>query len=407
MFVWFATARALRLLALALLSLPAYGLSVLTHEAVIDTLWDPTIKPLLLARFPDSTPEQLLEAHAYTYGGSIIQDMGYYPFGSHLFTNLVHYVRSADFVKNLIEESNNLNEYAFALGALSHYGADNSGHPMAVNRAVPILYPKLQQKYGDLVTYAEDPAAHLKVEFGFDVLQVARGRYAPQAYHDFIGFDVSKEVLERAFEKTYGLELKDCFKALSLAMGTYRYSVSRLIPEATKAAWAAKKKEIIKNDPGITRRKFQFYLSRASYHKHWGKEYERPGFFARLIATIFKFIPKFGPFKSLAFKTPTPQVEQMFEKSFETTVERDREYYAEVKGRNLNIPDTDLDTGGAAHAGEYPLADKTYAQLLMKLEEKHFATVTPDLRANILAFYGSGKVEDEPVKAALAKLQEH
>src|SRR6266536_2356088 len=98
---------------------PAY--SVLTHEAIIDTTWKDDIAPLLLKRFPDATPDQLRKAHAYAYGGAIIQDMGYYPLGSKFFSDLTHYVSSGDFVLNLIAEAGDLNEYAFALGSLAHY----------------------------------------------------------------------------------------------------------------------------------------------------------------------------------------------------------------------------------------------------------------------------------------------
>src|ERR1700723_89858 len=112
--------------------------SVLSHEAVVDSAWDDAIKPLLLKRFPDSTPEELKEAHSYAYGGSVIQDLGYYPFGSHFFSDLVHYVRTGDFVQALMRDSSNLDEYAFALGALAHYAADNEGHRLAVNKSVPL-----------------------------------------------------------------------------------------------------------------------------------------------------------------------------------------------------------------------------------------------------------------------------
>src|SRR5215813_4636724 len=243
------------------------GYSVLTHEAIIDSSWDDGIKPLLLKRYPGATAEQLREAHAYAYGGAIIQDMGYYPFGSRFFTDLAHYVRSGDFIESLINESSNLNEYAFAIGALAHYAADNNGHSIGVNRAVPLEYPKLRARYGDEVTYAEDASSHLKTEFGFDVVQVARGNYASDAYHDFIGFKVSKDVLERAFLKTYGLQVKDVFKNLDLAIGTYRRTVSGLIPEMTKVAWELKKDEIQKDTPGITHQKFLYNLSRADYEK--------------------------------------------------------------------------------------------------------------------------------------------
>src|SRR5262245_4763422 len=206
-------------LALSLaLAQSAPGYSVLTHEAIIDSTWNDSIKPIIIRRFPRADPEQLREAHAYAYGGAIIQDMGYYPFGSRFFTDLAHYVRSGDFIESLINESSNLNEYAFAIGALAHYAADNNGHSIGVNRAVPLEYPKLRARYGDEVTYAEDASSHLKTEFGFDVVQVARGNYASDAYHDFIGFKVSKDVLERAFLKTYGLQVKDVFKNLDLAI---------------------------------------------------------------------------------------------------------------------------------------------------------------------------------------------
>jgi len=174
------------------------------------------IRPLLVERFPGITDDQIKEAHAYAYGGSVIQDLGYYPFGSKDFSNLVHYVRSGDFVRELLLESRDANEYAFALGALSHYTADINGHP-AVNEAVAIHYPKLRAEYGNSVRYAQDRTAHLKTEFGFDTLQVAKNRYAPEQYHDFIGFKVAEPLLERTFPVIYGLELKDVLAHEDLA----------------------------------------------------------------------------------------------------------------------------------------------------------------------------------------------
>src|SRR5436305_2758998 len=243
--------------------------SVLTHEAIIDSAWDTNIKPLLLQRYPKATDDDVIKAHAYAYAGSIVQDMGYYPFGSKLFSDLLHYVRSGDYIVNLIRESSDLNEYAFALGSLAHYAADTMGHSIAVNPSVGVEYPKLRRKYGKIVTYEDDPTAHLRVEFSFDVLQVARGDYAPKAYHDFIGFKVSKDLVDRAFRDTYGLELKDVFGNLDLAIGTYRHTVSAIIPEMTKVAWNIKKDELTKSKPGVTRRKFVYNLSRASYRKEW------------------------------------------------------------------------------------------------------------------------------------------
>ncbi|MFP5262136.1 MAG: zinc dependent phospholipase C family protein [Blastocatellia bacterium] len=366
----------------------SFGYSVLTHQAIIDSSWEDSIKPLVLKRFPGATAEQLKEAHAYSYGGAIIQDMGYYPFGSKFFSDLTHYVRSGDFIEALMAESQDINEYAFALGALAHYAADNNGHPLAVNKAVPVVYPKLRARYGEEVTYAEDPSAHMKTEFGFDVLQVARGRYAPESYHDFIGFKVSKDVLGRAFKKTYGLELKDVFKSVDLAIGSFRLAVSTIIPEATKVAWETKKDEIEKLTPGIAREKFVYNLSRAGYEKEWGKEYERPGPFAKTMAFLFRIVPKVGPFKAVAFKPPTPETEKMFQDSFNATLDRYRALLARAKDAQVDLQNRDFDTGQVTRAGEYRLADKTYAEWLDKLEDDNFKTVTPEQRANLLAFYG-------------------
>ena len=328
------------------------------------------------------------KAHAYAYGGCVIQDMGYYPFGSKYFSDLVHYVRSGDFVEALLASAQDLDELAFALGALAHYAADNNGHPIAVNRAVPIEYPKLRAQYGSVVTYAENPAAHLKVEFGFDVAQVAQGNYAPEDYHDFIGFQVSKELLERAFLATYGLELKDQFVSLDLALGTYRRTVGTIIPDATKIAWSLKRKEIVQARPGMTKRKFLYNLKGSSYEKEWGTQYTHPGAFARFMAFVFRIVPKVGPFKSVNFKAPTPQTEKLFMQSFNKTVDLYRALLLEtrIEGRPP-LANTDFDTGEATRDGEYTLADKTYAKLLRDLAKEGFKGVTPELRANLLSFY--------------------
>jgi hypothetical protein len=333
-------------------------------------------------------------AHGYTYGGCIIQDLGYYPFGSRFFSDLVHYVRSADFLPALLDEARDLNEYAFALGAVSHYGADVEGHSRGVNRAVPLLYPELRRKFGDEVTYGDDPVSHLKTEFGFDVLQVARGHYAPKAYHDVIGFRVSKDLLERAFKRTYGLKVTDIFPRLDLALGTYRYAVRSLIPELSKAAWAAKKKEIMQRQPGMSRKRFVYNLRKASYEKEWGADYERPGLGARALAFVFRLMPKHGPFKVFGFKVPSPEVERMFEDSFDAAADRNRSSYAQAMKGELKLSNRDLDTGRRVNPGEYALTDKTYDKLLVMLAERKFAGVTREIRADILGFYDRMKSPD-------------
>jgi len=361
--------------------------SILTHEAIIDANWKISIEPLLKQKYPEATSDQLKEAHAYAYGGAVTPDMGYFPFGSKLFTNLIHYIRSGDFVKALLDEAQNINEYAFALGALSHYNADHYGHPMAVNVSVPILYPKDREKYGGTVTYEEDHAAHLRMEFGFDVLQTARGDYASQAYHDFIGFKVSKLVLERAFIKTYGLDLHDVFKDFSLAVSIFRWSVKDMFPEITKAAWSIRKDEILKSNPNATSRNFIYKMSRANYHKEFGEEDSKPGLSASALALIIRILPKTGPLKSLNFKAPTSETEKLFVQSFDTVLFHYSAYIKNLMDDPIELPDINYDTGKKTAPGEYELADANYGTLLLMLKNDHFAHVTPELKQNILSFY--------------------
>jgi hypothetical protein len=372
---------------LVLFSAPsASSYSVLTHEAIIDSTWDSAIKPLLMKRFPASTGSDLTQAHAYAYGGSIIQDLGYYPFGSKFYSDLTHYVRSGDFIANLIRESQDLDEYAFALGALSHFAADNNGHRMATNVSVPLLYPELRLKFGNSVTYADDPFSHSKTEFGFDVFQSAKSRYAPDAYKNFIGFQVAKPVLERAFQDTYGMRIEQVFFSLDLAVGSYRRAVGTILPALTKVAWQIKSQEIRKEAPGITRRKFLFNLSRSSYEKNWGAAYERPGIRSRILATLFRIVPKVGPFKALAFKKLTPETEKLYMTGFNASIDRYRGLLAEVSDSRLALPNDNIDVGAVTKAGGYTLTDAAYAKLLHKLDG-HYADMPQDLRSDILAFY--------------------
>jgi zinc dependent phospholipase C len=362
--------------------------SVLTHEEIVDLLWKQKIQPLLLKRFPDATEEDLRKAHAYAYGGCVLQDMGYYPFGNKYFSDLVHYVRSGDFVAALIRDSSDLNEYAFALGALAHYASDVSGHPI-INRITAIEFPRLAKKYGKEVTYANDPKAHIRTEFGFDMVQVAKNRYTSDSYHDFIGFEVSRPLLERAFFETYYLKLEDVFGDVDLAIGSYRRGVGKFIPEVTRVALLSRHDQLVKENPNFSKKKFLYYLNRAGYEREWGTVYRKPGFGTRVLAFFLKIIPKVGPFRAVSFKIPTPQTEDMYIKSVDDTVENYSRLLQEVADNTLRFPNRDFDTGRETRAGEYVLTDKTYARLV-----HHLARTSPDpmsaaLRQNVLEFYAN------------------
>jgi hypothetical protein len=364
-----------------------FGCSVLSHEAVIDAAWDIQIKPVLLVRYPGATPDELKAAHAFAYGGSIIQDLGYYPHGSKDFSNLTHYVRTGDFVCDLLSESRDLNELAFALGALSHYVSDSEVHRFATNPGEAMLYPKLHRRFGSVVTYEDDPAAHLKTEFGFDVLEVAKGNFAPQAYHDFIGFQVTKPLIVRAFRRTYGLEINDVFRDFDRSVESYRRAVSNTIPAATRIAWAQRKGAIQASSPGLTRERFIYIMRRSSYEQSWGKQYDQPSFADQTLAILLRMVPPVGPLRALRFRMPTAPVEKLFMQSFDHSVQQ---YQAKLQGVHrdrLVLQNLNYDTGKISARGTYKLEDDAYAYWLNKLAEKSLQTVTVEIKTNLLQYY--------------------
>src|SRR3984893_6074049 len=257
---------------------------------------------------------------------------------------------------------------------------------MATNVTVQLLFQKLRLKYGSVVTYGNAPFSHSKTEFGFDVFQAAKSRYASAAYKSFIGFEVAKPVLQRAFEATYGMKIEKIFLSLDLAIGSYRRAVGTVLPALTKVAWQIKSQEIRKDAPGITRKKFLYNLSRSSYAKNWGTTYQRPGVRSRMLAAFFHIVPRAGPFKALAFKRLTPETEKLYMAGFNASIDRYRELLAEQGGGRLKLPNDNFDLGKATKAGKYTLTDAAYAKLLHKLEG-HYADLPQDLRSDILGFY--------------------
>lgn len=380
--------RGLLIIGLALcMAQPCPAYSVLSHEAMIDAAWETALKPALRARFPGATPQQLKEAHSYAYGGAIIQDAGYYPHGNGYFSDLTHYARSADFILALLADAQTLDEYAFALGALSHYAADNDGHRLATNVGEPMLYPKLRRKFGDVVTYTESPYDHLRTEYAFDVDQVVKGNFAPEAYHDFIGFNVPKDLLERAFQETYGFDIEDMFGDFDKAIGSYRHTLSTLIPFFTRVAWAEHQKEIQRTRPGITKRRFLYVMSQSSYEREWGKQYDRPSGKDRVVAFLVKILPPVGDLRILKFRALTPEVEQLFLRSFTVA---SKQYTGEIRAASagaLRLENTNFDVGVATKAGDYDLQDETYAYWLNAVARHNYDGVSAAAARDIEAYY--------------------
>ncbi|HWD87128.1 MAG TPA: zinc dependent phospholipase C family protein [Mucilaginibacter sp.] len=374
--------------------------SVYAHLAIVDVAWTKSIVPLLKAKFPNATENDLRIAHSYAYGGSLMPDMGYFPFGSVYFTNLVHYVRTGDFMENLVNQSQNINEYAFALGAISHYITDEYGHSLATNVAESMVYPKIEKEFGRVVTYEEAPIFHSRMEFGFDVLQIARGNYASQTYHDFVGFNVSKPVLQRAFLITYGENLDSVFHGkLDLNISTFRWSVKSLLPGLTRTAWQMKKGDIIKASPGMTARKFHYHIRRREYYSLYGLKRERPNLRTRVTAFIIEILPKVGPLRALKFTPPTGEAERLFVKAFDASSAHFAIIVGQLKdGHDPQLPDIDFDTGKPTIFGEYGLADQTYSQLVIGLQKDKFGNITDHLKLHIESFYNKADSTVDPPK---------
>ncbi|MES2220403.1 MAG: zinc dependent phospholipase C family protein [Acidobacteriota bacterium] len=365
--------------------------SVLSHEETVDMAWTGHIVPLLRKRYPNATPDEMRIAHSYAYGGCIIQDLGYYPFGSKEFSDMLHYVRTGDFINNLLKDADNLNEYAFALGALAHYRGDTIGHPF-VGLATAREYPQLEMRFGHFVSYYDSPKAHIRTEYGFDVVQVAQGHYVKDNYANFIGFNVATPVLERAFKDTYGVDLKVVLKHEGLAVNTYRYSVSTVIPEMTRAAVLHYSKQIQEQVPNFDRSHFVYRVNRVDYEHEWGKQYRKPGFGAHVIAFIIKIFPKFGPFAAVKLQLPSGTDQKLYLDSMQSSVnsfEKDVDQLRSQRTVNatLALKDLDFDTGKPTQRGEYPLADKTYAKLLDTVTHNKNANISSDLRASLLNYY--------------------
>jgi hypothetical protein len=371
------------LLLLGCAPLPTSALGVLAHEAIIDASWAKSIEPLLRLKYPAVTEADLKKAHAFAYGGAIIPDIGYYPFGSSEFSSLVHYVRSGDFIDALLKESRNVNEYAFALGVLCHYEADNYGHTISTNKAVAILFDRLRKKYGNQVTFEQARDRHARVEFGFDVLQTAKGNYASNAYHDFIGFEIGDSVLARAFVSTYGQPLHEVFKSLPTAISILRFSVKEIIPELTKDAWKIKNSFITEMNPLATEKNYRYKMNRRNYRK----EFTQPRFGSIMISLVIAVLPKYGPLSRFKPKMPNPECEKLFSESYNAILTHFSSTVNHLSTQEPLLPNLDLDTGVETVIGEYKLADKAYYHLLLELKDDDFYLMDKGLKKNINAYY--------------------
>lgn len=373
---------------LHLMPLKCRALGVFSHEAIIDAAWDNSLVPLLKKSYPGTTAEELKVAHAYAYGGAVAPDMGYYPRGSKLFTDLVHYVRSGDMVNALLKEASTLNKLAFALGFLSHYEADHYGHQLATNLTVPILYPKMKQRHGSNVTYADDALSHMRMEFGFDVLQLATGNYASQSFREYIGFKVDTAVLSRAFTSVYGLDIYAVHNQhFNRSVETFRFVVANVLPLVTRQAWATKKNVIKAADSTATARRFNYKMRQRVYNKNFGTGYKRPGTFSTIFSYFVRILPKIGPLAPLKFKVPGAEEEHLFVQSFDTILVNFKQQVNKMYKAPPDMQDINCDTGLPTSLCNYSLADETYTALLLQWYKKGLYAMPVAMKTDVLKFY--------------------
>jgi hypothetical protein len=379
---------------------PARAYSVLSHEEVVDMAWKTTIVPMLKQRFPGITDDDIRQAHAYAYGGSVIQDIGYYPFGSHYFSDLLHYVRPQEFVDALIRDSTTPNEYAFALGALAHYCGDIIGHP-AINEVTSEENPPLRHRFGRIVTYGEDPTAHIRTEFGFDVVEVAQGHYSQENYRDFIGFQVSRDLMNKAFQETYGIPVSSVLTHEDLAIGTYRRAVSSLIPKMTRLAFVSYKSQIQQATPGIEKKKFLYRLNQTEFKKDFGTEYYHTGFWGQVASGFLRLIPKVGPFKALKVTLPDPHEQDVYIKSVNSTVDRYKVYLAEIHAAPAPLPPPDAKDAADARKAADKVA-KEAAAANHRVDTAH----DPDDKASLARVADAMQKTSDKANAAADRTEE-
>lgn len=377
----------------------AQAYSFLTHESIIDLAWNPAIKPLLLKRYPHTTPAQLKIAHGYAYGGSTIQDAGYYPFGNDFFSDLTHYVRSGDFVEALLRDSRNVYEFAFALGALSHYVGDAIGHSYAVNPATAIEFPRLRAKYGKIVTYENSPHDHVRTEFAFDIDQLAHRRFAPPLYLRSVGMYVPRRLMNQAFYETYGLSLRSVLGNETVAFRSYRSSVRQFLTRIAYAEVLLHGKHMPPDANTPEFQEFQARLRIADTQNHW-ERYRRHHIrlTTRFYAFLIVVLPKVGPFSALAIRGPQTSTEEKYIYSVNHAVDEYDFLMHEIEEdglRNFYLPNLDLDTGFPTRPGSYALTDKTYAKLLGRITRKRTAPHVPtQLKQQVLAYFSNPNAPD-------------
>ena len=373
--------------------------AVMTHRHLVDLLWASEITPLLRARFPDTSPDELRNARSFAYGGALIADAGYYPKGEAFTSDITHYIRSGDFVTNLFRTATDVYELAFAVGALTHYVGDALGHSCATNPSVADAFAGVKRTPGSCAythlernnsaRYEDGPAEHRQVEFGFDVNMLNRGRFMPKKVSDRIGFDVTLQQLTYAFYLTYGLKDDFTEKGFSLNASAYNRA-SDILPAGTDAVAHRNRKLTVQEAPTAELDEYNQLLDSAKANGHWREYKQTHGKMSQTMQILIALHPTFD---IATIKGPTTITQQRYLASIVSSVHVLRQILQRMKeetqlhpaaepadflpqwpaGDPLHavgpLPNFNLDTGELAGSQPYRLANKAYSDLLHKLVE--------------------------------------
>jgi hypothetical protein len=407
--------------------------TLLTHEELIDLNWEYSIVPLLLNRYPNLTAAQLDEARAYAYGGCVIQDIGYYPFGDKMFSNLTHYVRTGDFVVNLFRDAHSADELAFAVGALSHYVGDSIGHAEATNISVPVEFPALRAKYGSDVNYAEGRHQHVQTEFAFDIDEIAHHRMAPVRFLRHIGLKVPVQQLALAYYQTYGLSGEFSPRRQRINVREYRFMVHTFFPRVAYAITLLHRGHEPAEPTTADAAAIDREVARVAAENDWEQYRRHAGVGTYVLAGFLFVLPKVGSLKLIAVKGPTAATETDYLHSVVVSTSimhwmlvrftppaakgtaaaaRDATAAAGQAAAGMPaasaipafmtanpnnvlrsddprhpLPNRDLDTGRVVEPGGYSLTDSTYADLLHRLTRQPTQAIPPGIKRDVLAFY--------------------
>jgi len=257
--------------------------------------------------------------------GCLGPDMGMFPGGESLFSDLAHYVRSGELARAMIRCATSDTSRAFAWGWATHVLADALIHPF-INVAAGDVRGR------ETLTYADDPGLHLVVEIGADGRYFERWKQLAPPKLTPIPADVAQHVAS-AFDAVYGkiITLRQVSNSLKAWSRWHRVAID--VSEAASAKlYGGRGGEL-----GLRG------LARLLVKSSTGLCFRR----SRLYALTHPL-------------RPSPRAESFIETAITEFSERFREHERDTLA---SLPNYNLDTGEVEDVVSYPLAVSTLAKL--------------------------------------------